>query len=282
MRKWIIAGTVGVLALGAVGVLISGVARAQDKTPQTPGSSIPFNGRPGPGWGIGDQVGLEAAAEALGISARELATQLWGGRTLADLAKEKGVSLEAVQVAIDAARGEAMRQAIQQAVDEGNITQEHADWLLEGIDQGFEPGFRFGEARGPGFKGDRDRGLGGDVGLGAAAEALGMTSDELSAQLWGGKTLADLAQEKGVDLSAIQAAVGAAQEAAIKDSIQQAVEGGSITQNYADWLLEGLEKDFIGGPGRGVPFMGGGFHGRGPHEFGEPGMERQLAPSDNS
>ena len=36
-------------------------------------------------------------------------------------------------------------------------------------------------------------GLHGQASLAAAAKALGMTTDELSAELWGGKTLADIA-----------------------------------------------------------------------------------------
>ena len=282
MRKWIIVSIVGVLALAGVGALITRAALAQEQTPQAPATKIPFQGQRGFGWGMGDQVELEAAAKALGMSADELATQLWGGRTLADLAEKKGVDLEEVQAAIEAAQATEMRAAIQQAVEQGSLTQEHADWLLKGIDQGFEPGFRFGEGHGPGFKGGFDGGMPGEVGLDAAAKALGLTTDELSGQLSAGKTLADLANEKGVDLADVRAAVEADQAAAMSDSIKQAVEDGTISQAQADWLLEGLEKGFIGAPGLGRPFMGGGFHGRGPQDFGEPGLQLPAAPSNNS
>jgi hypothetical protein len=123
------------------------------------------------------------------------------------------------------------------------------------------------------------RGLGGAVGLEAAADALGMTADELSLELWGGKTLADLAEEKGVDLQDVQDAVTAAQEQAKRDAIEQAVEDGTLTREHADWLLEGLDKGFIGGHGFGH-FGGrggsGGFHGSG--MFG--GFQRSLPSSD--
>ena len=46
----------------------------------------------------------------------------------------------------------------------------------------------------------------------------------------------------------------------MRDRIQQAVDYGTITQENADWLLEGLDKGFIGGPGG---FGFGGRHGHG-------------------
>ncbi len=110
------------------------------------------------------------------------------------------------------------------------------------------------------------RGLCGEAGLEAAAEALGMTADELSTQLWGGKTLADLADEAGVELQAVQDAMTAACEQATRDAIEQAVEDGSLTREHADWLLEGLDNGYWGGGfgfGRGFGMGRGGFQGFG-------------------
>ncbi|MBN1399462.1 MAG: hypothetical protein JXA74_01420, partial [Anaerolineae bacterium] len=78
-------------------------------------------------------------AEALGMTLNELSLQLWGGRSLADLAERAGVSLDDVQSAIETARQEVMRQALAQAVEDGRMTQEQADWILEGLEQGFGP-----------------------------------------------------------------------------------------------------------------------------------------------
>jgi uncharacterized membrane protein len=120
-------------------------------TPKTYGSGHGF----GFGRGVGGQAGLEAAAELLGMTADELSTQLWGGRTLADLADKAGVDLQtlrdAVEVANQAAMEAAMQDAIEQALEDGSITQEQADWLLQGLEQGFFPmghGFGFGFGRG--------------------------------------------------------------------------------------------------------------------------------------
>jgi hypothetical protein len=106
-----------------------------------------------------------------------------------------------------------------------------------------------GVAHGGGF----GRGLCGEAGLEAAAEALGMTTDELSTQLWGGKTLADLADEKTVDLQTVRDAVEAACKQATRDAIEQAVTDGRLSREQADWLLEGLDNGYWGG-GRGFGF----------------------------
>ncbi len=118
--------------------------------------------------------------------------------------------------------------------------------------------------RGGGF------GLRSQAALEAAAKALGMTADELKAQLWGGKTLADIATEKKVDIATVQKAVEAAELAETKTAIQDAVTAGTITQAKADWLLEGLDKGYWGS-GKDGGFGGfGGFGMKGLDDFGMP------------
>lgn len=111
--------------------------------------------------------------------------------------------------------------------------------------------------RGPG--GGRGLGLGQDE-LEAAAKVLGMTTDELSTALQSGKTLQDVADEAGVAFEEVQAAIQAVHATELRERITQAVEAGTITQANADWLLEGLDKGFIGVPGA---FGFGGPHGHG-------------------
>ena len=134
------------------------VASAQEPTPTSSASvSSGWHG-PGRGFGfgrgLGGQAGLEAAAKALGMTADELSTQLWGGRTLADLADKAGVDLQTVRDAVDAACQAATQDAIKQAVADGDLSQEQADWMLEGLDKGFFPsgqGFGFGRGWGRGW-----------------------------------------------------------------------------------------------------------------------------------
>jgi hypothetical protein len=99
-------------------------------------------------------------------------------------------------------------------------------------------------------------------GLQVAADALNMTTDELITALRSGKTLDDLATEAGVDIQEVQEAIQAARTTEMRDRIQQALDDSTITQEHADWLLEGLDKGFLGGPG-GFGFGGGHGHGFG-------------------
>jgi hypothetical protein len=124
--------------------------------------------------------------------------------------------------------------------------------------------------RGPGD----GRGALGGAGLEAAAEVLGMTTDELTAALQAGKTLEQLAEEAGVDLQNVQDAMQAAREVELSQRIEQAVTDGTISQEKADWLLEGLDKGFLDGPG-----FGFGFGPRGP---GQPDQTPQVQPTQSS
>ena len=131
---------------------------------------------------------------------------------------------------------------------------------------------------GPGGFGPRE--LRSQAALEAAAKALGMTADELSAELWGGKTLADIAEEKGIDIADVKAAVEAAQIAETKAAIAQAVTDGTITQAKADWLLEGLDKGYWGAGRGGFSFGVGPDMGHG-RPMGAPPSDTAPGNSDN-
>ncbi|MEW6286602.1 MAG: hypothetical protein AB1509_10240 [Chloroflexota bacterium] len=123
-----------------------------------------------------------------------------------------------------------------------------------------EPADMLQRGRGPGWHGFRLS----DAELEAVANVLGMTPDEVSSALQSGKTLLDLADEKGVAIEDVQAALQAVRAAEMRDAISQAVKDGTMTQEKADWLLEGLDKGFIGGGdglglGRGFGMRGLGF-----------------------
>ena len=89
----------------------------------------------------------EAAAEALGLSVEELEAAREEGVKLDELAEEAGVEVEAVKEAVEAARTE----AIEQALVDGTITDEQAQFLLERSGKGnCGPG---GHGRGRGGRG---------------------------------------------------------------------------------------------------------------------------------
>lgn len=160
---------------------------------------------------------------------------------------------------LDAVEKEAHEEVIGQAVEDGVLTQDQADRVLSRLEDGFGFG-RMGRlgGRGGGWMGHWK---GGSLSNWQwLAEQLDMTIDEVAAELEAGKTIAELAEEKGVDLQATQVE-------AMKEKLQQAVEDGRMTQDQADWMLQGLEQGFMP-RGRGFDFghgpcgRFGGFRGQ--------------------
>ena len=131
-------------------LVVIGVISATNVYAQGPSGTLLHGGGPGGRGGLGLEE-LQVAADALNMTTDELITALRSGKTLEEIATEAGVDIQDVQDAIQEARTTEFRDRIQQAVTDGTITQEHADWLLEGLEKGFlggADGFGFGH----GFK----------------------------------------------------------------------------------------------------------------------------------
>lgn len=136
MKKKILIVLGGLLAV----VMAFGAVRAT-----TVYAQADVNAQHGGGHGHGGNRGLgeeelAAAAKVLGMTSEELSTALSEGKTLTDLATEANVDIEDVQSAISAIRAEEMRVRIESGVADGTISQEKADWLLEGLEKGFLDG----------------------------------------------------------------------------------------------------------------------------------------------
>jgi len=140
-KKLLLVVGVGLL----LAILVGGIAMAQEVPPTTASALSPLTDKvPGPdasligfhmpqgGWSVYDAV-----AEALNLTPTELFERLHSGQTLAEIAEAQGVDPQTVRDAARTARQEAARQAIEQAVEDGKITQEHADWMLQGLDNGW-------------------------------------------------------------------------------------------------------------------------------------------------
>ena len=103
------------------------------------------------------------------------------------------------------------------------------------------------------------------------AEKLGLTSDELVAEVNSGKTIAQIAEEKDVSRADLVAAL----ETAHQDSLAQAVSDGYLTQEQADSILTqmaGRYEWMLDNMGAGYGMMGrynGGSNGNG--QFGPGG-----------
>jgi hypothetical protein len=80
------------------------------------------------------------------------------------------------------------------------------------------------------------------------AELLGLTQEELREEIQGGKTIQELADEAGVDLDAFHEEMAQNRQENLETRIEEALANGDISQDQADWLLEGLEKCYLNGP----------------------------------
>jgi len=184
-------------------------------------------------------VGIAMLVAVLGIAAVGVAAFAQGDTGTSDspfdyvtkfkeaLAGILGISVDEYDAAVDKAE----QQVVDQAVSEGLLTEEQAEQLQSRLDRA-SAGAGLGRAFGK-----MDRGLGGVSGVSlrsVAADKLGMELADLLAELENGKTIAALAEEKGVDAQAIVDAY----LAQVKEKLNEKVAAGDLTQAQADTQLE--------------------------------------------
>ena len=255
MNKWTKLGGIFIVMVALVALVGSTLTFAQtDPTPDTNDSAEGFGG---PRGHRGDREPLvdkeamqETLAGALGITVAELEAFHAEGKRLPEIAEELGVDLEAVGEVMQAA----FEEAVNQAVEDGTITAEQAERILENGPRG--------KHGGRGGHGPIDK----EAMQTAVSEALGITVEELQAYHDEGLKLPEIVEELGLNMEDVQASLEASREAAIN----QAVEDGTITQEQADQILSGEGRRGHGrGPGRPHGGQGGpgGFQGGG---FGNP------------
>lgn len=240
-------GGILIVFLALAALVGSTMTFAQDETPTQP--DAPIVEEPSFGPNNGGPRGQHGQREGNQLFSKE--------DHQAALADELGITVAELETAQEAARA----TLIQQAVDEGKITQAQADSILSG------------EGARAFMQDIFDK----DAMQTAVADALGMSLEELEAAQTDGKRLPEIAEEQGVELSAVQDAIQTAHEAAL----QQAVEDGLITQEQAD-QMQNRRGGFggrggprgKGGPGNGNGsgnFGGGNFQGQPEAPLGENG-----------
>ena len=133
--------------------------KARIEAGEYPPIGFGFGGRLG-GLGMHGFGQLDAAATYLGLTQAELRTQLAGGKTLADVAKAQGKSVDGLVSALVAAE----KADLDAAVKAGRLTQAQADQVLANAKQRFTDmvngtfprplgrgdGLRYGWHHGPG------------------------------------------------------------------------------------------------------------------------------------
>lgn len=107
------------------------------------GGGLGLHGPPGPGGGP-----LEDVAKALGISRAKLFSQLRAGKTISQIAKARGKSLDEVKRAVTAAA----KERLDAAVRRGDLTEKQAKAMLEHLEDHLDhlgSRRRFGPPPGP-------------------------------------------------------------------------------------------------------------------------------------
>ena len=269
-----LASMVAAIAAGAL-VMASPVA-AQTTVPNVNQVAVLQHGRGGRG-----APQMAEVAKALGMTEAELKTELQTGKSVAEIATAKNVSLDSIVSAVITAQTDRLKQA----VTDGKLTQAQADTMLANLKltlpSRLQTKFVAGVERGRGSHGDRGGpgGLRGENGPQSGAQiaivvkALGITAEELRAELQVGKSVADVAAAKNVSIGTIIDAVVAEQTTALK----QAVTDGKLTQEQADQRLAMLKVNLP----KILELKGGFGHGFGGRsELGpKPG---NTTPSTNS
>jgi len=183
-------------------------------------------------------------AVALGAAGAVAADRVLSG----DDEKQAVIDAAAAELGVEPSElSDALRKAlanrVDEAVDDGRLTEEQGERLKERLESSdvpfFFPGLGDGRLHDPGFF---DHGSAGRFGVGldvdAAASYLGLTAAELMDELADGKTLAEIAREEGKSVN------GLVEELveAVEERIDDAVEDGRLSQERAARLKQGLEE----------------------------------------
>ena len=119
-----------------------------------------------------------------------------------------------------------LNETLKPLVDAGTITQAQADAVIAALKADMPE------------RGEHGRGGKGGPGMDVAAQALGMTADELHTALKGGQTLAQVAESKGVNVQVVVDAL----IASATNHINEKVASGDITQAEADEKLANVTE----------------------------------------
>ncbi|MFC5530390.1 hypothetical protein [Cohnella yongneupensis] len=163
------------------------------------------------GFGDRRQVVSQEVLDLLKLDKAAFSDKIKAGATLAEIAEQQGVSRESLK--------KAMTDAFNKQLEERK--QEYADNLDKLIDS---------DLKASGHKFEKfDMVERSNIDLSSVATALGISTVDLKTSLGEGKSLADMAKEKGVDVQKVIDAIAAS----MTSNINQAVKDGKLTQDEA-------------------------------------------------
>jgi lambda repressor-like predicted transcriptional regulator len=199
----------------------------------------------GPGGLAGTEL-LDVAADYLGMNDADVSEAMRDGKSLADLAEDRGKSVDGLKQTLR----DAIRDDADQAVTDDALTQQQADSLVEKLSGAMDelveetgsPGLEFGFAR-PRFdigplarpeKGFLPGAFPGADLIETAADYLDMDEADVRATMHDGDSLAELAQDRGKSVDGLEQAL----RDAIRKDADQAVEDDVLTKEQADILVD--------------------------------------------
>jgi len=232
MSAGLLAGTGAGFVLGVPGLTSAAGDVETDSIDErsSDGAKDGADGRHGRGKGKGGKMGSpETLATALGVDTETLRSEFAAGKSIADIAAEQGIAIDTVVAALVAD----LEEHLNEHVADGSLTEdEAAEKLASAEDRISEKVNEVPPTR------DRNSGprRGGQLSA-AVLEMLGIDGPALREALSEGKSVADIAEENGVEIGDM---VG---ELLHERSVHLAehVADGSLTEDEAAEKLEAME-----------------------------------------
>ena len=188
------------------------------------------DGRHGRGKGKGGKMGSpETLATALGVDTETLRSEFAAGKSIADIAAEQGIAIDTVVAALVAD----LEEHLNEHVADGSLTEdEAAEKLASAEDRISEKVNEVPPTR------DRNSGprRGGQLPA-AVLEMLGIDGPALREAFSEGKSVADIAEENGVEIGDIVGALVDERAARLAEHVAD----GSLTEDEAAEKLEAME-----------------------------------------
>ncbi len=271
MKKILFIGAIiGAMGVGAMfGPMVSYADSSNTFSPRAQGSNM-----------MGARMGqyfagsmLDDVAEVLGMTEAELYQLRASGKSIADIAKDKGIAIDDLIKAMIKEKTEQLNQI----VADGKITEEQKTYMLENMEENiksaitnddFGPSSNTQGNRGKGMMNSQQN-IGPRMGqyfagsmLDDIAQVLGITEDELYQLRSSGKSIADIAKDKGISTEKITETILKEK----KEQLDQLVKDGKITEEQRDYIMDLMDvniKDAISNDDFGPAFRGNGARGQG-------------------